>query len=556
MTDTCAPVLELAEAEALRERVRARRLQDDDYSLVERIITSWIDLSVALDRMDATVARLRKLAFGPSADRRATRPTSDEGAGAATELALDDAASVPDAGGSTSADDSTHTQSDGQAQERKRRKGHGRKPASVFTGAETVVCSDPQLEAGRHCPDPRCRGSLYDTRQPTIFLRFTGQPVVRATRFEQPVLRCSACQTRYTARLPDDTPAQKWDPPADVAIAMAKYGSGLPFYRLAKAQAAFGVPVPDTVLWERCLSLHETLGPIAKHLETLAASADLLYADDTPVRILELIAENKTKAEGERTGMQTTAIVAVLGRIRVALYTSGRKHAGENVGDLLAKREQGLAPPIQMGDAASKNWSHGFKTFVAKCLAHARRQFTDVEARFPGDAGHVLDVLAGVYRIDAETRGKPPAERLAHHKKHSAPLMEGLFAWMQEQLDERRVEPNSVLGQAIRYALRHREGLTLWLRREGAPLDNNIAELVIKPVVLHRKNALVFKTIKGAAVGDRMMTVLETCRLNGVVTWDYLLAVASNAEAVQANPAAWLPWTYALPRGATAARAA
>ena len=334
MTDTCAPVIELAEAEALRERVRARVLGDDDYSLVERIITSWIDLSVALDRMDATVARLRKLAFGPLADRRTPRSTSGEVVGTAAEHSADDAALVPDSGGSTSAGDATSAQTDGEAQDRTRRKGHGRKPASVFTGAETVVCSDPQLEAGRHCPDPHCQGSLYDTRQPTIFLRFTGQPLVGATRFEQPVLRCSACQTRYTARLPDDTPAQKWDPSADVALAMAKYGSGLPFYRLAKVQAAFGVPIPDTVLWERCLSLHETLEPIAKHLEKLAASADLLYADDTPVRILELIAENKTKAEGERTGMQTTAIVAVLGQIRVALYTSGRKHAGENVGDL------------------------------------------------------------------------------------------------------------------------------------------------------------------------------------------------------------------------------
>jgi len=38
------------------------------------------------------------------------------------------------------------------------------------------------------------------------------------------------------------------------------------------------------------------------------------------------------------------------------------------------------------------------------------------------------------------------------------------------------VEPNSGLGQAISYLLKHWEKLTLFLRQPGAPLDNSIVE--------------------------------------------------------------------------------
>ncbi len=80
-----------------------------------------------------------------------------------------------------------------------------------------------------------------------------------------------------------------------------------------------------------------------------------------------------------------------------------------------------------------------------------------------------------------------------------------LRAWLHRQLDERLVEPNSSLGTAISYMLKHWEQLTLFLRVPGAPLDNNICERALKRAILHRKNALFFKTSRGAHVGDLFM---------------------------------------------------
>src|SRR3954451_24117324 len=176
-----------------------------------------------------------------------------------------------------------------------------------------------------------------------------------------------------------------------------------------------------------------------------------------------------------------------------------------------------------------------------KCLAHARRQFTDIEDLFPEECRQVRDALATVYHYDAETKTMTPEQRLAHHQRYSAPVLEQLRCWIDEQFQQRKVEPNSVLGKALAYLQRHWEGLTQFLRHGRAPLDSNAVERALKRVVLHRKNALFFRTEHGAAVGDILMSVIETCRINGVHAWEYLLRVVRQARAVRDNPAGWLP---------------
>lgn len=428
----------------------------------------------------------------------------------------------------------------------RKRRGHGRRAAADYSGAPRVFVSHPRLHAGDGCPDPLCRGHLFDTREPAQFVRFTGQPLVGATRYEQQVLRCSRCLQRFAAPLPADVPAEKWDATADVAIAMAKYAAGLPFFRLARLQQAYGIPLPESVQWERCEAVADALLPVYLYLRRLAAKAAVLVSDDTRVQILACCQQNQQRAQtGERCGLHTTGIVAHGSEQpprSVVLYRSGRQHAGENVGDLLRLRPSELGPPLQVGDALAANWSHSFPVIAVKCLAHARRQFADIEEIFPDECRQVCEALATVYRYEAETKTMTPEQRLAHHQRHSAPVMEGLRRWIQEQFQQHRVEPNSVLGKAFAYLERHWEGLTQFLRQIRAPLDSNLVERALKRVVLHRKNALFFRTEHGAAVGDIVMSVIETCRANGMRAWDYLVHAVQNARAVRENPAGWLPW--------------
>jgi len=125
-----------------------------------------------------------------------------------------------------------------------------------------------------------------------------------------------------------------------------------------------------------------------------------------------------------------------------------------------------------------------------------------VAESFPAECRFVLEMLRDVYKNDAlaKERSMTPEERLRFHQAESGPPMDGLAQWMREQFEQRKVEPNSGLGDAIRYMQKHWDKLTLFLRKPGAPLDNDICERALKRAILHRKNALFFKTLNGARV--------------------------------------------------------
>jgi hypothetical protein len=120
--------------------------------------------------------------------------------------------------------------------------------------------------------------------------------------------------------------------------------------------------------------------------------------------------------------------------------------------------------------------------------------------------------------------------------------MEKLHRWLNEQLDQKRVEPNSSLGEAIRYLLKHWNRLTLFLRQPGAPLDNNICERALKKAILHRKNSLFYRTRRGAFVGDLFMSLIHSCFLCAVDPFDYVTQLLRNHGQAAQRPAEWMPW--------------
>ena len=525
-----------SEIEALIERLKRSNIEPRDAQLVERLLRLVLSMASLLQHKNASIKRLRRLIFGPRSDKRA-----DTGSPADNQAAD----SVDDSQQQPGSDSGPGTTSSSSTDQKPKRPGHGRMAASVYTGAKVVICPHPNLKAGDHCLDPFCRGHLYPVIPPTIFIQLTGQPLVGATRYEQEVLRCSACQERFTAPLPAGVAPEKYDASCDVSLAIAKYGAGLPWYRLARMQEAFGVPMPESVQFERCEAVADAALPVFLYLQRLAADGEVVYSDDTRVKILSCIKENEELEEEERRATQTSGIVVKLGGHWIALYANGRRHAGENLDELLKKRSAELEAPIQMSDALAANWSGEEETIEAKCLAHARRKFVEIEPLFPLECSVVLEAIGQVYRVEAETEGMSADERLERHQAGSGPVMRKLREWIEEQFGERNVEPNSALGQALRYVLRHWDGLTKFLTVAGAPLDNNVAERALKRAVLLRKNALFYKNEHGAIVGEILLSLIESCRLNKVSAWKYLLRLMREQSQARANPDAYLPWNYA-----------
>jgi transposase len=535
--------LDAAQFEELMQRAERKEFEGDDYATVRAVLKSYLHVLELVENKKTTIARLRKLLFGAS-----TEKTADV---VGREAPADNASGPP----SSSTPDAPPS---GEKKNREKKRGHGRNGADRYAGASRIKIRHASLKPGDACPE--CgTGTAYLMAKPGVLVRFIGQPPLGATIYELEKLRCNLCGKIFTAQPPAEAGAKKYDASAVSIIAMLRYGLGLPFNRLDRMQKDLEIPLPASTQWEIVAAGYDGLTPVYEEFIRQAAQGELVHHDDTNVKILELMGddakqkafdesseENKADADPERKGMFTSGVVAVNGDKRIALFFSGRRHAGENLVEVLRRRASGLPPPIQMCDALSRNMPSELKTIVANCLAHGRRQFVEVNERFPAECRYVLEALEEVYRNDATTRkdNLSAEARLAFHQAHSGPVMEELRAWLKQQFSERLVEPNSGLGAAINYLLKHWEKLTLFLRVAGAPLDNNLCERALKKAIMHRKNSLFYKTQHGADVGDLCMSLIHTCELNGVNPFDYLTELQRHTDAVAANPAAWLPWNY------------
>jgi hypothetical protein len=165
---------------------------------------------------------------------------------------------------------------------------------------------------------------------------------------------------------------------------------------------------------------------------------------------------------------------------------------------------------------------------------------------FPKECRRVIEDIGKIYHHDAITKEKEmsPEERLEYHQRHSGPVVDKLKEWCTKQLEQKKVEPNSGLGKAIQHLLNHWKEFTLFLRVPGAPLDNNLCEQCLKRIILHRKNALFFKTEHGAYIGDLFISLIHTCSLNGVNPFEYLNALQEHSAELRKEPQKWLPWNY------------
>jgi len=531
--------LDLTRADLDTLLTRARpALTDEEYGQLQALVETFRFVTALLADRTTTLARLRQILFGVTTEK--TRQVMKQ-------VDLDEGPRRPD----------PEAAPDGRVPPA--RHGHGRNGAGTYAGARRLAIAHPSLTSGDRCPGC-ATGTLY-AGAPGVLVRLVGQAPIAATVYALEKLRCHLCGEVFTAPAPAGVGAEKYDPTAASMIALLKYGSGLPFYRLAGLQASVQIPLPPSTQWDIVQQTAAVIQPALDELIRQAAQGEVLHNDDTRMTVLALRHPGSDEAApGEaadataRTGIFTSGIVSTREGRRIALFFTGRQHAGENLADVLAHRAAALGPPLQMCDALARNLPTPLAVIVGHCLAHARRHFIDVAPSFPDECRYVLERLAEVYRHDAEARtaNLSPGERLRLHQVRSGPVMDDLHTWLTAQFAEHRVEPNSGLGQAMTYVLKRWAAFTLFLRAPGAPLDNNLCERALKKAILHRKNALFYKTANGAHVGDLFMSLIHTCELAGTNAFEYLTTLQRHTGALALQPAAWLPWNYRAALGSVA----
>jgi transposase len=508
----------------------APKIDKSDFELLERVLSTFVFLTKLIRAQKATTARLRRL-FGLKQDERTAAVVNDGGQPEQEgEHREEAAASKP------------------TASDKPKQPGHGRRAASEYSDAEHIKVLHKTLQAGARCT--HCPGTLYGL-EPSTVLRVFGQPNLVAKCWDCERLRCSGCGHVFTAQAPEDAQGPKYDETAISTIIHLRFGAGLPHHRLERIQGQQNTPVPASTQWELIDGAARVFLPIFKLLETLAAQGTIIHNDDTYARILQFMGKSRAQLlksgqlpDPDRTGLFTTAVVSKTADGPICLFYTGRKHAGENLANLLVARAADLDTPILMSDALSRNVPDQQPVEEANCLAHARRNFIDEFGNHPAECKHVLEKLQMVFLIEKQCAGKTSAQRLHEHRTRSGPIMEELRAWMNEKLKTKAIEPNSGLGKAFNYMLKRWRKFTMFTRKEGAPLENNIAERALKRSILHRRNSMFFRTQHGALLGDIFTSLIHTAEIHGVNPWHYLTAVQKNATDARANPEQWLPWSY------------
>lgn len=518
MTEPQHIELSQEEVHGLMDRIKASNLSLEDQELVLQLFQFNTWLQSMLQEAKISMSRLRQLfGFFPKKKKKSSPEPSES-----SSPTLDNPAS---------------------GQEKPRRKGHGRRGAASYSGADEVHLSHPRLNVHDPCPLD-CEGRLVESR-PGIVIRVSGSPLLSATRYVQEKLRCALCGALFTAPLPEDcSTEQKYDEKAKALLAHYKYWLGLPFHRIESFQELVGIPLPRGTQFELVEQVADCLYPIYRYLLELAAQGKVIYNDDTTVRILSLMAENAMNAEIQRKGIYTSGIISE-GAHPIVLFFSGRCHAGENLDQVLSHRKS-EEPIIHMADALSASQPKDAATISCLCLAHARRKFEEIEDYWPEECAYVLEVFSQIYRTDrlAHQADLSPEERLKRHQFFSVPHLDALKKWLDFQKEHLVDGENSSLGEALAYLDRHWWGLTQFTRVAGAPFDNNIVERSLKIPIRNRKNALFYKTEHGAQIGDILMSAIATAHLSEVNPLDYLIALQKNRSSVLNSPQSWLPWNY------------
>ena len=419
----------------------------------------------------------------------------------------------------------------------------------AYRGAQHVECRHETLAAGERCPV--CgRGRLYRVA-PGVDIRLDGHALLSAVRYVLEKFRCSACGQVFTAAAPAEAGADKYSARARAVLVLGRYYLGVPLYRLEGYQAMVGVPVSDATQWDQIERVADCVYPVFEQLKTPGGAR----GGDLPGRYAcaDFVADSAKTARHKRrtplrarTGMYTTALVVQQSAQTICLYFAGRAHAGENLEALLTHREADRGKPIVMSDALAANTADEAALIRCHCLAHGRRKFSELEEVFPEECAVVIEALKQVFDHEEEARVQQmnATERLAYHQAYSRPIMEALKQWLDTQIDEHLVEPNSSLGKAIAYLRGHWETLTRFLQVERAPLDTNIVERALKLIIRQRKNSLFYATEHSAYIASMLTSLIATCLHAGVNALEYLVALQEHRAAVFGDPAAWLPWNY------------
>ena len=184
---------------------------------------------------------------------------------------------------------------------------------------------------------------------------------------------------------------------------------------------------------------------------------------------------------------------------------------------------------------------------LSGCWAHARRKFHEALEQSPGRAGWIMRQIQHLYRIESILRESEagPGLRQAVRSYQSRPILERLRKALLLFKSGRLHLPQSLLGQAVDYALGQWSTLEVYLRDGRVEIDNNLVENAIRPTAVGKKNWLFIGEAGAGQRGAIIYAIIESCRRRNIDPYTYLRDVLirlphlTNHQISEVTPAAW-----------------
>ena len=426
------------------------------------------------------------------------------------------------------------------------RKGtRGRKPLDAALPREVIRHELPQAE--RVCPHDGI--ALQEIGVEASEQLDIVPQQVRVIRHERVKYACPCCDgsIKLAARPAQVIPRGLLTQAAQAWVVTAKYDDGMPLYRIAALMGRFGGNLNRNTLAATVVRLGQAVQPLFNLMKDRLLDSPVVYGDETQMQVLKepgRAAQSKSWlwAQGtEHSGADGTGPP-----IRLFTYTTGRS-AQAGAGVWAGMREGAVL--MSDGYEVYEQIAQAQRLTHLACWAHCRRYWMDALQALPKaartreqPAGQALELIAKLYEVDKRARQIPPEQRHAMRQQDSVPVLAKIEALVQQH--QHTVLPQSALGAALHYTASQWTKLTRYVQDGRWPIDNNACENAIRPFVIGRKGWLFADTPAGAQASANLYSLLQTCRANGVNTYDYLKALFAALPTAQTadDYEALLPW--------------
>jgi transposase len=304
-------------------------------------------------------------------------------------------------------------------------------------------------------------------------------------------------------------PKSKVGPGLLAHVLWSKYGLHLPLYRQEIMFGMIGLEIPRSTLCQWIARCVELLRPIYEAMKRDVLSSEVMFSDDTPVRLLEP-GLGKT-----RQARAWSYCGDLLHRQIVYEFTQTREQKWPQA---FLKGFQGV---LQVDAYSGYNALFALdRILAAYCWAHSRRKFHEAEETDKERSQRAVASIGRLYRIEREIHGQSPKRKKRVRRSRSTKILRRFKKWLDQEI--KNVLPKSPIGQAIQYARGHWEGLLTYTKNGAVEIDTNRVERSIRGLKLGSKNWLFFGSEDGGTWGAVLYSLIETCKLRGINPEAYL----------------------------------